>query len=86
MTGFTERAQRVKDKMAASNESTRLTSIASRVLGEWYFINGVPASLEDAEVLTARGLPRGDYSVANDFVCKLRTITEIKARHHITVH
>ena len=69
--------------MATSND---LTSTASRVFGEWYFINGVPASLEDAEVLAARGLPYGDYWVAGDFVRKLRTITEIRPRHHITIH
>ena len=72
--------------MAASNDSTRLTSTASRVFGEWYFINGVPTSLEDAEVLAARGLPHGDYWVAGDFVRKLRTITEIGSRRHITIH
>jgi hypothetical protein len=37
-------------------------------------------------VLAAGGLPRGDYWVANDFVRTLRTITEIKARHRITLH
>ena len=72
--------------MAASSDSTRPTCTASRVFGEWYFINGVPASLEDAEMLVARGLPYGDYWVASDFVRKLRTITEIKPRRHIAIH
>ena len=72
--------------MAASNDSTRLTSTTSRVFGEWYFINGVPASLEDAEMLVARGLPYGDYWVASDFVRKLRTITEIKPQRQIAIH
>jgi hypothetical protein len=67
--------------MAETNDSKRLSSTASRVFGEWYFINGVPASLEDAEVLAARGLPRGDYWVTDDFVRKLRTI-----RRQITIH
>ena len=66
--------------MAATSDS-RMTSTASTVFGEWYFINGAPASLEDAEVLAARGLPRGDYWVADDFVRKLRTI-----RRRITIH
>ena len=72
--------------MAASNDLTRLTSTASRVFAGWYFINGVPASLEDAEVLAARGLPRGNYWVANDFVRKLRTVTHVGALHHLTIH
>jgi hypothetical protein len=72
--------------MTASNDSTRLTSTASRVFGERYFINGLPASLEDAQVLAARGLPRGNYWVANDFVRKLRTVTKVKARRHLTIH
>ena len=72
--------------MAAGNDLTRLTSTASRVFAGWYFINGVPASLEDAEMLVARGLPHGDYWVASDFVRKLRTITEIKPRRHIAIH
>ena len=71
--------------MAASNDSTRLTSTSS-VFGEWYFINGAPASLEDAAVLAARGLPHGDYRVASDFVRKLRTISEIKPWRTITIH
>ena len=71
--------------MAASN-ALKLTSTASRVFAGWYFINGVPASLEDAEVLAARSLPHGDYWVARDFVPKLRTLTEIKSRSHITIH
>ena len=72
--------------MGASNDSTRLTSTASRVFGEWYFIDGVPASLEDGEMLVARGLPHGDYWVASDFVRKLRTITEIKPQRQIAIH
>jgi hypothetical protein len=72
--------------MAPSIDSTRLTSSASRGFGEWYFINGVPASLEDAEMLVARGLPYGDYWVASDFVRKLRTITEIKPQRQIAIH
>jgi hypothetical protein len=72
--------------MAASNDSTRLTSAASRALAGWYFINGAPASLDDAEVLAARGLPHGDYWVAREFVRKLRTTIEIKPRRHITIH
>ena len=68
--------------MAASNDLATLTSTRSRVLAGWYFVNGVPASLEDAEVLAARGLPHGDYWVARDFVRKLRTTTEIKHRRH----
>jgi hypothetical protein len=72
--------------MTANNDLSRLTSTASRVFAGWYFINGVPASLEDAEVLAARGLPHGDYLVASDFVSKLRAVTEIKYRHHITIH
>ena len=70
--------------MAASNDSTRLTSTTSRVFGEWYFIDGVPASLEDGEMLVARGLPHGDYWVASDFVRKLRAITAIEPRRYIT--
>ena len=62
-----------------ANNALRLTSTASRVFAGWYFINGVPASLEDAEVLATRGLPHGDYWVARDFVRKLRTLTEIKS-------
>jgi hypothetical protein len=69
-----------------ANNALRLTSTASRVFAEWYFINGLPASLEDAEVLATRGLPHGDYWVARDFVRKLRTLTEIKSRSHITIH
>jgi hypothetical protein len=52
----------------------------------WYFINGAPASLEDGEVLAARGLPQEDYWVANDFVRKLRSVTELGPRRHITIH
>jgi hypothetical protein len=58
--------------MAASNDSTRLTSTAARVFAGWYFINGAPVSLDDAEVLAANGLPYGDYWVASDFVRELR--------------
>ena len=72
--------------MTARNDSTRVTSTASGGFGEWYFINGLPASLEDAEVLAARSLPHGDYWVARDFVPKLRTLTEIKFRSHVTTH
>jgi hypothetical protein len=72
--------------MTARNDSTRVTSTASGGFGEWYFINGLPASLEDAEVLVARGLPRGNYWVANGFVRKLRTVTDVAALHHLTVH
>jgi hypothetical protein len=67
--------------MAATNDSKRLSSTPSKVFGEWYCINGVPASFEDAAVLAARGLPRGDYWVADDFVRKLRTIGR-----QITIH
>jgi hypothetical protein len=70
--------------MTVRNE-TRPTSSLSRALAGWYFINGEPASLDDAEVLANRGLPHGDYWVASDFVCKLRAVTETKLRH-ITVH
>jgi hypothetical protein len=72
--------------MTASNDSMWVTSTASAVFGEWYFINGLPASLEDAEVLAARGLPRGNYWVANDFVRKLRTVTDVDALHRLTIH
>jgi hypothetical protein len=71
--------------MAASSDATRLTSTTSRVFAGWFFINGVPASLEDAEVLAARGLPHGDYWVASDFIRMLRAVTEIKPRRHITI-
>jgi hypothetical protein len=72
--------------MAVSNDSTRLTCTGSRGFGEWYFINGAPASLEDAEMLAARGLPHGDYWVARDFVRKLRAISESKPRRRIAIH
>jgi hypothetical protein len=72
--------------MAASNDLTRLTSTASRVFAGWYFINGMPASLEDAEVLAARSLPHGDYWVGRDFVPNLRALTDIKSRSHINIH
>ena len=73
--------------MAASKiDSTRLAPTASRVFGEWYFINGVPASLEEAEAFAARDLPHGDYWVPGDFVRKLRTISKIRCRRNITIH
>jgi hypothetical protein len=72
--------------MTISNDLTGLTSTASRAFAGWYFVNGVPASLEDAEVLAARGLPHGDYWVARDFIRKLRTLTEIQPRRRITIH
>jgi hypothetical protein len=68
----------------ASNDLTRLTSTASGLSAGWYFINGAPLSLEDAEVLAVRGLPNGDYRVASDFVRKLRAITAIEPRRYIT--
>ena len=33
---------------------------------DWYYINGQPASSEDALVMAARGLPFADYWVRND--------------------
>jgi hypothetical protein len=72
--------------IAASNDLETPTSTRSRALAGWYFVNGVPASLEDADVLAARGLPHGDYWVARDFVRKLGTTTEIKHRRHVTIH
>jgi hypothetical protein len=50
------------------------------------FINDAPASLEDAEVLAARGLPHGDYWVASDFVRELRAVVGIKPGKHVTIH
>jgi hypothetical protein len=72
--------------MAKSNDLATVTSTRSRALAGGYFVNGVPASLEDAEVLAERGLPHGDYWVAGDFLRKLRTITKLKHRQHITIH
>jgi hypothetical protein len=70
--------------MAASNDS--VTSTTARVFAGWYFINGAPTSVEDAEVLAASGLPHGDYWVASDFVRKLRAVTEMEPRRNITIH
>jgi hypothetical protein len=56
----------------ARRDGWRLTPAARAIFGEWYSINGVPASPEDGAVMAARGLPYGDYRVANDFVLRLR--------------
>ena len=56
----------------ARRDGWRLTPAARAIFGEWYSINRAPASPEDAAVIVARGLPYGDYRVANDFVRKLR--------------
>ena len=52
-----------------------LTPAARAIFGEWYSINGAPASPEDAAVMAAMGLPYGHYRVANDFVRKLRAVS-----------
>jgi len=68
-----------------ASKAPKLTPLPSAVFGEWYVINGKSASPEDAEVMAARGLPLGDYWVANDFVRKLRAVpgTELRRRNHI---
>ena len=63
----------------ATSDGWRLTPAARAIFGEWYSIDGEPASREDAAVMAARGLPYGDYRVANDFVRKLRAVSATPA-------
>jgi hypothetical protein len=70
----------------AASDGWKVTPPGSAIFGEWYSINGRPASPEDTEVMAARGLPYGDYRVANDFVSMLRAVSEFGPRQRIRIH